>query len=452
MQFFVGLQALAFVLMVGFVTYVAVIVIAFVRHKPNPDGDPSAFQWHVIIPCRDEETVIAGTIANLTQTFPDLHLWIVDDDSDDSTVEVVSGCVDDNPHVHLVRRYRPDARQGKGPALNAGYRALTRWLPVKADHSQIIIVVLDADGRLSPNALRQAASREVFGRSRVGAAQLAVWMANRDGWTTPEPGKEPERLSFPQRLLVRVQDIEFRTTIAAMQFLRGSTFSVGLGGNGQFTRLTVLDGIARSSGTPWHGALLEDYELGLHVLLAGFRNVYIHDAHVEQEALPSLRRLVVQRTRWCQGGMQCVRYLPAILRSRYFTNAGALETAYFMLQPFAELIGVIVWPLVLIQMVVGGVLSDAGVLTWLSVLWWILPLMLITGVLPFALWPIIYRIRCEKIGFFETCFLTLAYWLYMYQSYVVVVRAGIRLISGRNGWAKTRRNNEVNSSARVQEA
>ena len=451
MSFIEGLQALAFVLMVGFVTYVTVIVLAFLRHRPNPDGDPADFDWHVIIPCRDEETVIAATLRELTRTFPELHVWVVDDDSSDKTSEIVLSFSHLNDRIHLVQRVLPEARQGKGPALNAGYRAVREWLPISADHSQVIIVVLDADGRLSPNALSQAASSSVFGRSRVGAAQVAVWMSNRNG-KIHIGERSTRKLPFAQRLLVRVQDIEFRTTIAAMQFFRGSTLSVGLGGNGQFTRLTVLEQIADTTGTPWHGSLLEDYELGLHVLLEGYRTVYIHDAHVEQEALPSLTRLITQRTRWCQGGMQCVRYLPTILRSPHFTNAGALETSYFMLQPFVELIGVFVWPTVFIAMIVGGVVSSGGFLGWLAVAWWLLPLIAATGIVPFAIWPLIYRFRCERLGPLETVVLCLAYWLYMYQSYVVVVRAALRIVRGRNGWAKTQRNNEITiSAARVKQ-
>ena len=72
--------------------------------------------------------------------------------------------------------------------------------------------------------------------------------------------------------------------------------------------------------------LLEDYELGLHVLLAGYRNRYLHDAHVAQEALPGARRLLTQRTRWVQGNLQCLRYLPAILRRRYGSGKARAST------------------------------------------------------------------------------------------------------------------------------
>jgi hypothetical protein len=43
-----------------------------------------------------------------------------------------------------------------------------------------------------------------------------------------------------------------------------------------------------------------DYELSLHLMMTGHRNEYTQDTWVDQEALPDLRRLVRQRTRWGQ--------------------------------------------------------------------------------------------------------------------------------------------------------
>ncbi|HWU59243.1 MAG TPA: glycosyltransferase family 2 protein [Microbacteriaceae bacterium] len=444
-------QALAFVMLVVFLAYVIMIVVPFLRRKPEPEGDPSVFSWHVFVPCRDESSVVGATISRLRTDFPQADLWLIDDDSDDDTAKIVTSYMRDDSKVHLVQRRRPDARLGKGAALNAAYRALHAWLGDSAARDHVIVAVVDADGRLAPNAFRQAAGPGVFGNPRTGAAQAAVWMSNRD---TLDPvsggGALKQRWG---RYLVRMQDIEFRTTIAAMQCLRGRTLSVGLGGNGQFTRLTALDRIAERAVNPWHGSLLEDYELGVHVMLAGYRNVYMHDTHVEQEALPGLRRLLTQRTRWCQGGMQCTRYLAGIFGSRYITNAGALEASYFLLMPFVQLIGVILWPTVFIMMIAQGALTAGGIGAWLAASWWLLPLIVLTGVLPFAIWPILYRrqtaperSRWSVLGW------GLGYWLYMYQSYVCVLRAFGRVLFGKSGWAKTRRNAESDKQLLAREA
>ncbi|GAA4174571.1 glycosyltransferase family 2 protein [Gryllotalpicola koreensis] len=433
-----SLQALAFVMLVIFLSYVCMILVPFLRRKKDEDGDAARFAWHVFVPCRDEETVIEGTLDRLVADFPEAHVWIVDDDSTDATAELVSLRASADPRIHLVQRRLPDARQGKGAALNAAYRALCAWLPEEADRDHTVIVVVDADGQLAPNALRQAAGPHAFGDPTAGAAQAAVWMSNRN-----------ERHPIPQargarqwwgRYLVRMQDIEFRTTIAAMQCLRGHTLSVGLGGNGQFTRLAALDAIAGNAGTPWHGSLLEDYELGIHVMLAGYRNVYLHDTHVAQEGLPFTGKLLTQRTRWCQGGMQCTRYLGQIFFSRNFTNAGAIEAAYFLLMPFLQLVGTILWPLVFLISAAQGAVAPGGLGAWVAAVWWVLPLMVLTGVLPFAIWALIYWKRDERVG---TALTALGwagvYWLYMYQSYIVVIRAFVRLVLGRTSWSKTKR-------------
>jgi len=436
-------QALAFVLLVVFLAYVLLILVPFLRRKREPEGDADQFDWHVFVPCRDEETVIGATLARLRTTFPSVHVWVIDDDSEDATAEIVERTAADDPLIHLVRRRRPDARLGKGAALNAAYRALDRWLPRDTDRSRVIVAVVDADGRLAPNAFRQAAGPRAFANAEVGAAQAAVWMSNRDD-AAPIHGEKSRFRQSWGRYLVRMQDIEFRTTIAAMQCLRLRTFSVGLGGNGQFSRLAALDKVSEMSGEPWHGSLLEDYELGVHIVLAGYQNTYMHDTHVEQEALPSTRRLLTQRVRWCQGGMQCARYLPSIFRSEHFTNAGSLEATYFLLLPFIQLAGIVLWPAAFIAMAAQGTIYAGSFALFLLQSWWLLPLIILTGILPFGMWAIIYRQQvAREASWGRAIGWAFGYWLYMYQNYICVVRALGRLVTGKDNWTKTRRNAEL---------
>jgi cellulose synthase/poly-beta-1,6-N-acetylglucosamine synthase-like glycosyltransferase len=311
----------------------------------------------------------------------------------------------------------------------------------------VIVMVLDADGLMSENAFRQAAGPLAFGDPEVGAAQTAVWMSNVDDpalKTAVGFGRVKQGFA---RYLILMQDMEFRTTIAAMQSLRRHTLTVGLGGNGQFTRLSALDAIARTSGEPWHGALLEDYELAIHVMLSGYKTVYMHDAHVSQEALPGLRRLLTQRTRWCHGGMQCSIYLGRIFESPYFSNIGAIECSYFLVQPFIQILGLVLWPTLFITMVAQGSLTMGGIQAWLAASWFIIPLIIATGIAPFALWGPVYR-RSWWAGVLWG----VGYWLYMYQNYVSVLRATYRLVTGRQGWAKTRRNNEDDAQLLAKEA
>ena len=438
------LNAFTICMGVMFIAYVCFILIPFLRYPKTVPGNPADFTFHFFIPCRDEEAVIAVTIERARKDFPSAHVWVIDDDSDDETAAIALRYAAHDAHVHLVQRRRPEARTGKGDALNAAYRQLNEWLPADTDRTRTIVTVIDADGVMADNALEIVSADDVFGNERIGAAQIAVWMKNRDD-KKPYPQKG-WLANVVARWMIRMQDLEFRTVIAAMQSLRARTGTVGLGGNGQFTRLSVLDEIGARYGEPWHGALLEDYELGVHVLLAGSQIKHVYDTHVSQEALPSVRRLLTQRTRWAQGNIQCVRYIPQIARSRYFDSAGVLETCYYLVLPFLQMLGMFAF-LTLVGVGVYNMVTDpafrvsqlqgAGYLALLSVLF---------AVVPFALWGPVYKKRCEP----QTRWLTsimygLGAWLYVYYMYICIARAFIRILLRRNGWSKTRRNAEAHT-------
>ena len=73
-----------------------------------------------------------------------------------------------------------------------------------------------------------------------------------------------------------------------------------MGGNGQFNRLSALDDVADDVG-PWRDRLTEDQDLGLRLIGAGWHGHQELRAIVEQQGLPRLRPLYRQRTRWSQG-------------------------------------------------------------------------------------------------------------------------------------------------------
>lgn len=140
------------------------------------------------------------------------------------------------------------------------------------------------------------------------------------------------------RLFIRMQDIEFRGPISAAQMTRRLTNTVNAGGNGQATRASALAEINQGDG-PWGESLVEDLELGLHVLFDGGKNAYTTDAYVDQEALFSLQRYLVQRARWSRGTMQCSEYIKDVWFTPRITNLGAIEMTWFLLQPWNQLAG-----------------------------------------------------------------------------------------------------------------
>ncbi|UAJ80051.1 glycosyltransferase family 2 protein [Leifsonia sp. ZF2019] len=445
------LGAISLSLVVAFLFYVTSILVPFLGLKPRAPGDASKFEWHFMIPCRDEEAVIDDTLSRLRSNFADVHVWVIDDDSDDQTAQRVHDWSARDPNIHLVQRRRPQARTGKGDALNAAFHELQSFRsrqPTARAADETVVVVLDADGELERHALEYAASDGVFGDEVVGAAQVTVRMKNRGERKPIADGNWMHNAAA--RYLIRMQDLEFRTIIAAMQSLRGVSNTVGLGGNGQFTRLSALETIATRYGEPWHGSLLEDYELGVHVLLSGMQVRHIHESWVEQEGLTSYRRFFTQRTRWCQGNIQCARYIGPIARSPEFSNVGVLETAYYLLLPFLQLIGVAIW-LYLGYFTISAISLNPEY--WGSQAWVWIALVFVTGVLPFAIWGPVYQRRCERSASPVWGILWgLGVWLYVAYTYVTLARAFARIVLRRNGWAKTRRNAETLSGPVAKES
>ncbi|MFB7913409.1 glycosyltransferase family 2 protein [Streptomyces sp. NPDC056061] len=231
-----------------------------------------------------------------------------------------------------------------------------------------------------------------------------------------------------------------------MQLLRNRTGSTGHGGNGQCTRLAALDRIAVAERRPWlEGALLEDHELGLRMLLAGDRTTHVAGTWGSQEGLPSARRLLTRRTRWARGYLQCVRYAPRIVPSRHIGGRGVLETLYTFLQPPAHLLTPAPTVVLLGSLAVAAATGqDTG--DELRGLLDHRPLVLVlasVSVLPFVLWgPLCRRDHAPDASMVKSLLWGVALWLYAYHLFVVSARAFVRMLRGRNGWAKTRRNTE----------
>jgi 1,2-diacylglycerol 3-beta-glucosyltransferase len=174
--------------------------------------------------------------------------------------------------------------------------------------------VFDADGRIAPEAMPAVAG--YFRDPLLGAVQIGVTMRNA---TT--------------NLLARLQDMEFAVFTEIFQRARTHLGSVGLGGNGQFVRLSALQSLGRE---PWSDCLTEDLELGLRLLTHGWRNAYCPTVAVDQQAVTELRRWLRQRARWFQGHLQCWRMIPTVLRSSLRAKA-ACDIVWYLTLPVAVL-------------------------------------------------------------------------------------------------------------------
>ena len=366
-----------------------------------------------LLPCLNEEKVILNSLQRLLSVPGDnFAVMVIDDGSDDDTRGVVASMADDR--VQVLRRTMPNARQGKGEALNAAIDHLPdiEWLDER-DPEKVIVVVVDADGRLDPHSL--AAVTPYFGDPAVGAVQIGVRINNRG-------------LSR----LARMQDMEFVIYTEVFQRGRRHLGSVGLGGNGQFMRLAAL----RSLGpAPWTRSLTEDLDLGIRLLTAGWRNEYCSTAAVHQQGVVELPRLIRQRSRWFQGHLQSWKLIPTVLRGA--PRSARADLLYHLSSPAILLIASMLTASFACSLLGSGFVAAQG---GNPVGWW----MASTYVLAFGpalVYSYTYwlRERGDGVSLIKTAGLAHLYVCYGLMWYAAGWWAVGRTIRGRTSWSKTDR-------------
>jgi 1,2-diacylglycerol 3-beta-glucosyltransferase len=382
-------------------------------------ASPSRF-W-IIVPCLNEERVVGRTVSSaLALAGPAgtiSRVLVVDDGSDDGTPAVLAGI--DHPNLVVMRRVQPNARKGKGEALNAAYRFIVSQTAAEGIDPHLVAVgVIDGDGRGSTNMLVEVA--RLLQDPVVGAVQCRVRIHNRD------------------RILGAVQDLEFGSIVNASQILRNSTGSVGLGGNGQFTRLSALTALGDK---PWSKCLVEDMELGLRMHLAGVGVKFASRAAVTQQGVVDVRRLVRQRTRWAQGNLQCSAYVPRLIVSRRISNMAMLEMIYYLLSPWLNALGAVfitgLFGAAAYNLLPGHAPTPYAD-TWQEL---VAAVVLWAGatLAPGIVWAIAHRtqLRDEKLS--RLLLAALVFPAFLFLGLLATVRAIGRQLTGRQGWAKTER-------------
>ena len=388
------------------------------RSVAGGDGRPGHF-W-IIVPALNEEAVVANTVsAALKLRGPAgtlSRVLVVDDGSDDRTPEVLAAI--DHPRLHVMRRDLPEARQGKGEALNAAYRHISR-LSAEAGIAaeRVVVGIIDGDGQGSDNILVEVS--RLMRDERIGAAQVQVRIRNRN------------------KLLGAVQDLEFGAIVDACQNMRDALDTVGLGGNGQFSRLSTLQALGSA---PWSSCLVEDLELGLRMHLSGVGIRYTSRASVTQQAVVDVRRLTRQRTRWAQGNMQCARYLGRLAASPRVARIALAEMLHYLLSPWANAI-------VTVVLIGTGLAGLGGLLvghpiaflpTWAALaesggVW------LGVTTFPGLMWALVHKRKHGDERTARMLVAALAYPAFLILGLAATYRALGRQASGRQGWAKTER-------------
>lgn len=399
--------------------YVVTLFVMSRHPRPAAVRPSDDLFFVVLVPCLNEELVIESSLARLT-TFPAdrLAILVIDDGSEDDTPHLVDAWAQRYPNIWLLRRTLPNARRGKGEALNAGVshlrdaRVLTGRRP-----EDVIVVVLDADGRLASNALEEVAP--MFRDPTAGAVQVGVRMYNAN-----------------ESLLARLQDFEFVTYTEIFQRARQRVGSVGLGGNGQFTRLSAL---ADLGDAPWTDCLTEDLDLGLRLLVAGHSNNFCPTTWVAQQAVLSPRRLLRQRSRWFQGHLQCLSRIPMILRSGLPLRS-TMDLVQHLLGPLLVLL------MSLLPLVAGVSLAVAVAVSPGALVRAVThpnpAAAVITYALAFGMSPLYayaYWLRDGEVSFPRAWALAHVFSIYSYLWFPAGWRAVWSVLRRKRGWAKTLR-------------
>jgi cellulose synthase/poly-beta-1,6-N-acetylglucosamine synthase-like glycosyltransferase len=295
------------------VYYFGLLFLSARRDRKLPVRGPCFMM--IVVPAHNEELVIEKTLDSLVRLDYSHFLVLVMNDGSVDETSSIARTFEHTGRVAVFDRSAAVAGRGKGAVLNHAFEIVNdmvenldgRLTGHTAD--QIVIAIMDADGQLEPAALALVAP--CFVDPEVGAVQIGVRIVNaRDG------------------LIPRLQDLEFIGFSFYVQAARDRIGSVGLGGNGQFNRLSALRSLGRP---PWTDCLTEDLDVGLALARQGWRIRFRRGTFVAQQGLRSPRLLLRQRTRWVQGNYQCMTHIPKLLRSRKAPLVTRLDLCVYLL-------------------------------------------------------------------------------------------------------------------------
>jgi biofilm PGA synthesis N-glycosyltransferase PgaC len=233
-------------------------------HVEPPENYPFV---SIIVPAYNESEVIAASLSSLLELrYPYYEIIAVDDGSTDGTYDKMRE-FEGNHFGVRVQVFRKE-NSGKADTLNYGIRR----------SRAPIVVCMDSDSRLTPDALRYAVTH--FQDSNVGAVAGNVKVINRHNiWTKLQALEYIEGLN-----IVRKAQAFFRSV------------NVIPGPMGIFRR-TAIEG----TGGYDSDTFAEDFDMTVKILADGWKAVAYTEAPEE------LLDVIKQRYRWSRGILQALR-------------------------------------------------------------------------------------------------------------------------------------------------
>lgn len=297
------------------------------------DEPPEAYPFvSIIVPAYNEAEVIQASLGSLLELrYPYYEIIAVDDGSTDGTYEKMR-TFEGNHYGVQVQVFRKE-NSGKADALNYGIRR----------SRAPIVVCMDSDSRLTPDALRYAVRH--FRDPHVGAVAGNVKVINRHNiWTKLQALEYIEGLN-----IVRKAQAFFRTV------------NVIPGPMGIFRR-TAIEG----TGGYDSDTFAEDFDMTVKLLAGGWKIHYEPKAVAFTEAPEELLDIIKQRYRWSRGILQAIRKQKHLLTRSSGTVSTPLSLWYMIFEG-------LIWPAMNIFANVFFIyIALMFGMTKLLVLWWVL--------------------------------------------------------------------------------
>jgi len=372
--------------------------------RPDRDQPPDPLPGvTVLIPAHNEESVIVQTVASvLASDYPDMHVIVVNDGSTDNTGALLDNHFSTEPRFQIIHQ----VNRGKAAALNNAMA-----------HAQTeIVVTIDADTEIEPDAIRQLIRH--FSNPRIGAVAGNVKVGNRSRWLTRWQALE----------YITSQNMEKR----AFDLLNCITVVPGALGAWRKQAIEAAGGITADT-------VAEDADLTVAIRRLGWRITYEERAIAWTEAPTTAGALIRQRFRWTFGTLQSFwKHGDTLFRPKYGTlgcvalpNIFVFQLALPLISPVIDLMflgSILMWGLMQLHVAWASQLFDTANLQR-SVLFFLgfLLIDILTCVVAFALerdedWTLLIPVLLQRF-------------YYRQLMYVVLFRSVKEAVSGRPvGW------------------
>ncbi|ACK73135.1 glycosyl transferase family 2 [Gloeothece citriformis PCC 7424] len=288
---------------------------------PSENTDPSGTTDHprtaILIPAHNEASVITRTLSSLLpQLTPQDQILVVADNCSDNTAEVAR-----RMGVQVLEREN-DHLRGKGYALDYGMQWLKKNPPE-------VVVILDADCLVSPNALPEISDLVKKTGRPVQATYLMEYHSH------PTPKETVSRLALLIKNLVRPLGLA-KLKLPCL-----------LTGSGMGFPWSVLSEISLAGNKT-----ADDMQLSVDLALAGYPAVYCPQARVIGRLMED-KAAISQRKRWEHGHLEMIMtetprlFLAAIAQKRLDLLALTLELSVpplsLLMMIWMSILGVGVW-------------------------------------------------------------------------------------------------------------